>query len=318
MIFIVILLLSSVNGESIKKCCPIDEVISTDNYDENSISSNELFNCVPSNFTKNNSEFSNLKFVGYNTLVDSESHWPSCGDQPLSFKRLIGFTKVSQSASCIDLMDGSYFIFTCDEKMDTANDFAEIMKLKKCCPPEMSYDIFQRKCVANESDFSELLHNKISFFEHEVLKCKESEALVEYHSLVHGIKIRKSSLILLNTRPSGPDVIENSFCIEATSNSDVEMPPGMTEEHFDKRSRSKFIAKTCRDSSICEEIPCLQKCCPHGERFFHNGTKTICVPYHIDVDIKFHGFNKDQSYLEPPAFEPSGEFSLYLFCSRFV
>lgn len=305
--------LSIASSELINKCCPIDEVVTTEIYDENFLSSNELFTCVPTNYTKNISESSNLKFIGYNALVDSETHWPSCGDQSLSFKRLTVFTKVSQSASCVDLMDGNYFIFTCDEKVKTVNDFAEIVKLKKCCESGMSYDIFQRKCVENDAgDFSELLNNKISLFEHEILKCKDNEALVEYHSLVHGMKIRKSSLILLNTRPSGPEVFESAFCIETTLNSDVDVPAGMSEEHFDKRSRSKFIAKVCRDRSICEKIPCLQKCCPHGERFFHNGNKTVCVPHDTDIDMKFHDFNKDQSHLEPPAIEPSGEFCVFI------
>jgi hypothetical protein len=310
MIFILILLLSSASGQGIKKCCPMDEFVTTEAYEDNFLSPGELFNCVPSNYSKNISEYSNLKFISHNALVDSDTHWPSCGES-LSFKRLTGFTKVSQSASCVDLMDGKYFIFTCDEKLDTADDFEEIVGLKKCCASGMSYDIFQRKCVENETDFSELLNNKISFFEHEILKCKDDEALVEYHSLVHGMKIRKNSLILLNVRESGPDVIENSFCIEATSNSDVEVPPGMTKEHFEKRSRSKFIAKTCRHRSICETIPCLQKCCPHGERFYHNGNKTVCMPHHTDIDIKFHEFNKDESSMEPPAIEPKGEFYLF-------
>lgn len=317
MILIVILLLSSASAARLPKCCPLDEVVSVDIYEENFISSSDAFNCVQNVTGNYSSEFSHQKFIGYNTLVDHNSHWPSCGDQALSFKPLTESHKESPSASCVDLMDGKYFIFTCGEKRDTASGNVDVLKLRKCCSAGMSYDIFQRRCVENnvtevDSDFSELLRNKIVLFEHEVLKCKMSEALVEYHSLVHGLKIRGSQLIITNSRANGPDVIANSrYCIEATSNTEIEMPEGMTEEHFNKKSRSKFIAKTCRDKEICEDIPCLQKCCPHGERMYHNGTLTLCEPHHADIDLKFHSFNKDESHLEPPAIEPSGE-QIYL------
>lgn len=315
MFLIAILLLSTnVSGEKIKKCCPVNDVVATDVYDENFILAGEVFNCVANNDTKNFTEFPHQKFISFNILADSDSHWPSCGDQSLTSKHLAEPIKVSHSASCVDMMDGKYFTFTCDEKLDTADDFTDIQKLKKCCASGMSYDIFQRRCIESddESDFFELLNDKNVLFDHEVLKCQESEALVEYHSLVHGLKIRGSSLILTKTRLLGPEVIRNSYCIEATLNSEIKMPEGMTEEHFDKKSRSKFIAKTCRDKSVCDKMPCLQKCCAHGERFYHNGDKTVCEPHHTDVAIKFHNFNISQSQSVPAALEPSGEF-VYLF-----
>lgn len=313
MIVLIILFLSTVSGERIKKCCPIDEVVSFDLEQENSVSLDSPFTCVSSNATQNISQFSHFKFIGYNTLVDYDSHWPACGDQSLSYEPQTDRVKVSQSSSCLDIMDGKYQIFTCTEKTNLAADFTEIMKIKKCCSAGMSYDIFRRRCVEGDeaalnSDFNELLTSKTVLFEHEVLKCKDNEALVEYHSLVHGMNIRGSSLILTNTRASGPDVIKHSFCIDATMNSDAEIPDGMDEEHFDKKSRSKFIAKACRNKSVCEDMPCLQKCCPHGERMFHDGVKTQCESHHADVELKFHSFNKDQSQQEPPPHEPTGEY----------
>lgn len=300
-ILIGILFVSIVSSESFKKCCPIDEV------------PNELFTCISNNSTQNSSEFASPKFIGYNVLVDYDSHWPSCGDQKLSFRPLTKNSDVSQSSSCIDLMNEKYFIFTCAENLNDDEKFLKVLKLNKCCPDGMSYDIFHRQCVENEGNFEEILKDKVALFEHNILKCNDSEVFVEYHSLVHGMKIYNNSLILTNTRPEGPDVIENSFCIETTFNSDIEIPSGMTEDHFHKRNHSKFIAKACRDISICENIPCLQKCCPHGERYFHNGTGS-CLPFNFDVDLKFHDFNKDQSEKEPPAFEPTGKFlCAYLF-----
>jgi hypothetical protein len=335
---------------TIKKCCPMNEVVeedenSNDNFKCVSIQSHEeerrrrevddyedyadnsLENIPLSEEHNESTPLSNHThqtihhhpdFIGYNTLVDQNSHWPECGDDRKLSLKLFNepLLKGSQSASCVDLMNEKYHIFSCDEEDE---DFSEILKLKKCCPIGESYDIFGRGCVKNkvsniDADFEDLLHDRVVIFQHELLKCKDDEALVEFHSQVHGLKIVESSLILLKgIRDFGPEVIRsNHFCIESTLNSDVDAPEGMSKEHFTNRASSKFIAKVCRNKTICNTIPCLQKCCPHGEKMSYYGEKSICEAHHLDLELKFHSFNNERSEIEPSSLVPTGEYLLQI------
>lgn len=316
----VVIIATSSSGISLNKCCPIDEAVSMDAFEDNLLSLSDLFKCIPLNNQTVQEEKINFshQFLGYNTLVDHESHWPSCGEETLSYKLLNEPMKSSQSTSCVDMIDDKYYVFTCGDKSENSEDSTDILKLKKCCPLGTAYDIFGRRCVENnatdvDSDFQEFLHKrKVVLFEYDEMKCKDDEALIEYHSVVHGLKIYEDALVLMkNVIDFGPVVIRSPFCIEATLNSEVDMPNGMKKDHFANRASSKFIAKACRERKVCNNIPCFQKCCPNGERMAHDGNKTSCEKHHSDIEMKFHSFNKEQSAIEPPAFEPMGEYSIY-------
>lgn len=313
----VIIAVTSSSGFTLNKCCPIDEAVSVDTFKENLLSPHDLFKCVPYHNQTAQEEKENFshQFIGYNTLVDHESHWPACGEETLSFKLLNEPMKRSQSTSCVDMINDKYYVFGCDEKSENSEDSIDILKLKKCCPQGKAYDIFGRRCVENidtdiDNDFRDFLHTRrVVLFEHEAVKCEDDEALIEYHSAVHGLKLYEDALVLMkNVIDFGPQVIRNSFCIEATLNSEVDIPDGMKKEHFANRASSKFIAKACREKKVCNKIPCFQKCCPNGERLAHNGNRSTCEEHHSDIGMKFHSFNKEQSEVEPPAFEPMGEY----------
>lgn len=330
---------SATSGAILKKCCPLDEVVTMDTFNDNLLSPRDPFQCV-SLINRTQEEelevnFNNLNFsfIGYNTLVDHNPHWPACSE--LSFKPLINEPlKRSQSTSCVDLMDDKYYVFTCNnnnnfvandenaENVEISDDFTEVLKLKKCCPAGKAYDIFGRRCLDNndtdvDSAFHDLLHKKVVLFEYGSsgggggggVACGDDEALIEYHSHVHGLKIYGNSLILTKgVRDFGPEVIKTPFCIEATANSEAPIPDGMNNDHFVNRAASKFIAKVCREKTICNSIPCIQKCCPIGKRMTHDGNSTYCEEHDSDLGMKFHSFNNEQSDMEPPAFEPMGEY----------
>lgn len=323
LLLFILMITQQTSGMKLKKCCPYNEVVSMDTLDDNLLSHRDIFHCVSAHNHTQELEinFNNFSLIGYNTLVDHDSHWPAC-EEMLSFKALNERQqplKRSQSASCVDMMtNDKYFVFTCDARnREISDDFVEIVKLKKCCPLGKSYDIFRRRCVENDggdvdtdidSKFHDLLHKKVAIFEYEKINCKDDEVLIEYHSHVHGLKIYAGSLILTKGgRDFGPEVVNTPYCIEATSNSEVDKPNGMIEEHFINRATSKFVAKVCREKSLCNSIPCVQKCCLDGERMTNDGNSTYCEEHDLDLEMKFHSFNKEQSEMEPQALEPMGE-----------
>jgi hypothetical protein len=322
----------------INKCCPRDEVVHVETFENNLLSPQIVYSCVknpapPADeivVQKSRLELEPIYdeegnataiFMGYNALVDHASHWPACGETPLSIQKLNEPPiKSSQLASCADLMDdgAAYYVFTCEEKLEVASDLLDVYKLRKCCTGGMSYDIFARKCVVNnETDindnFRDFLPDKAMtvLFEHSAIKCNsEDEVLVEYHSHVHDLKMYESSLVITTLKygTSGPEVFaRGTYCIDSTMNSEAEQPDGMSDEHFRKRAASKFIAKVCRNKTICSQIPCVRKCCRFGERMtFENAT--ACEPYDTGIEMQFHSFDIQQTELQLDRIEPSGEF----------
>jgi hypothetical protein len=265
-------------------------------------------------YTINNSSVLS-QLIGYNVAIDENSHWPACGDDSvLLFTTLNESLKVSQSSSCIDIMSNKYHVFTCDETLDVVNDFKRIYKLRKCCGKNFSYDIFARQCVENNittlnEQFDEFLHERIVAFESGIPDCKPDDVLVEYNSHVHKLKMYEGSLIITGTNSHGPDVLlQSSYCIESTLNSDVDVPDGADLKHFQLITTSKWIAKVCRSSSICREMPCVRKCCKEGQRMvFEN--ETFCENHDTHLDLNFHFFDIRASPEEPNPMMPTGECS---------
>lgn len=325
MIVIVALWINS-SVASFMKCCPESEVVQVDSFEDNNLSPREHFSCVTESLTrikvkrKRESEsyaISNSSFltqlIAYNVLINEDSHWPSCGDNSFpSYTILNESMKVSQSASCIDVMNNNYYIFTCDERLESASDFKDVYRLRKCCEKDSSYDIFARQCVVNNDttlreQFHEFLHDKIVTFESGIPECKPDDVLVEYHSFVHRLKIYESSLIITGTNSHGPDVVmQNSYCVESTSNSEVDFPDGADVKNFQLKASSKWIAKVCRAKTICNQMPCIRKCCKEGQRMVYVN-ETFCEKHDAHLDVKFHFFDIRESPETPKAMEPTGE-----------
>jgi G protein-coupled receptor Mth (Methuselah protein) len=312
---------------ALKKCCPDGEIVQVDSFEDNNLSPRNHFSCVSEAQTQSkakkrrqsegydmiNSTMNVSQLIAYNVLIDENSHWPSCGDNSLLSSALLGEpVKSSESESCVDVMFNNYHIFSCDERSDLVNDFVDIYKLRKCCGKDFSYDVFMRQCVTNnettiDDDFRDILENRVVSFEIGIPECQVDDVLVEYHSSVHKLKFFESSLIITGLSGYGPDVLPyNSYCIESTMNSYVDMPAGDKFEHHRLKTSSKWIAKVCRNRMICKQMPCVRKCCKEGERmFFENGTS--CEDHHAHLTTKFHDFVTRNSREKPNAIEPSGE-----------
>lgn len=308
----------------VKKCCREGEVVQVDSIEDNNLSPRRHFSCMNDSqvrtkakrkresegYEVNNSSMV-PEIIAYNILIDGNTHWPSCSDTSfISYALLSDPKKISQSASCVDIMNNNYFVFTCEEKMEAVDDFVEIYRLRKCCDKNFSYDIFSRQCVNGSTlnDYSsEFLRDKTVVFESGIPQCKPDDALVEYHSLVHKLKIYESSLAITSTNTHGPDLImPNTYCIENTLNSAVNLPDGADPKHFELKTASKWIAKVCRPKTICTQMPCVRKCCKEGQRMVYDN-ETYCENHDSHLDVKFHFFDIRESPEEPNAMEPTGE-----------
>ena len=322
-ILIALLYISSAVAD-VKKCCPEGEVVQVDSIEDNNLSPRRHFSCVTEPRTRikikskresegyeinNSSTVSEM--ITFNVLIDENTHWPSCSDTSfISYAMLSEPKKISQSASCVDILNNDYFIFTCDEKLVTVEDFVDIYRLRKCCENNFFYDIFSRQCVNSSSlnkDSREFLKDKTVVFESGIPQCKPDDILVEYHSLVHKLRIYENSLVITNTNSHGPDLLmQNTYCIENTLNSAVDLPDGADPKHFELKTESKWIAKVCRPKTICNQMPCVRKCCKEGQRMVYDN-ETYCENHDSHLDVKFHFFDIRESPEEPNAMEPTGE-----------
>lgn len=312
----------------LKKCCPNDEVVQIKSFLDNDLTSHPIYSCakiphknisaidypmIEDEGSKINGYSQSIEFIAYNTLSTSHSNWPSCGKEGLLSKiKLNEPTKTSIISSCVDLLDNSYYVFSCNVNVETTNKH-DIYRLKKCCPSGMSYDIFNRMCIVNNvtdfnENFQEILYDKTVLFEHDNVQCENDDVLVEYHSNVHDLKMFEGSLVITNYAGYGPEVFNrNFFCIESTLNAEVPQPSGITSDHFRKKSTSKWIAKVCRNKDICSEIPCVRKCCQLGMRIQKTNLSSICVPHHEDITVLFHTFSADQENMIMNVVEPKGK-----------
>ena len=307
------------------KCCPEGQIVEADSFEDNNLSPRNHFNCVQvspiranskrkresDEYALNNSTDLISQLIGYNFLIDETSHWPSCGDNSLLSSALLDEPlKGSEAASCIDVLRNSYHVFSCDETLDFVHDYVDIYRLRKCCAKNFSYDVFVRQCIemngTSDENFRELLRNRVVAFTTGIPECQEDDILVEYHSHVHKLKMYDNSLIITGGI-YGPDVLPaNSFCIESTTISDADLPDGDVPEHHRLKSTSKWIAKVCRNKSICTQMPCVRKCCKEGQRMVLEN-ETMCEDHHTHLEVKFHHFDIKQSPEQPDVFEPSGE-----------
>lgn len=310
---------------TLKKCCPSGEVVQIDVIENPELSSKNHFKCVKHSpiqskvKSKRESEKYAMKnsssvaeMIAYNVLIDEHSHWPSCGENSvLSQSALNDPLKASQSASCVDIFNGFFNVFACEERVETFRDFVGIYKLRKCCDKNSSFDIFSRRCVSNNGSltmnetFREFLGDKIVVFESGLPECMPDDVLVEYHSLVHNLLIHENSLVIKTMAHHGPDLFK-SFCVDAALNPETLPPNSEDNKNLHLKASSKWMAKVCRPKSICRELPCIRKCCREGFRMAHIN-ETICEPHDRHLNVQFHFFDIRESPEEPNTMEPTGE-----------
>lgn len=165
-------------------------------------------------------------------------------------------------------------------------------------------------------DFGSFLGAYGLVFELGLPQCKTDDVLVEYHSLVHKLKVLESSLIIIS-QTHGQDVVpQESFCIESTLNSEVSVPDGADPTQHELKATSKWIAKACRPKTVCDRMPCVRKCCEEGQRMVEENNKKFCEAHDSHLSPTFHSFAMQNSRKRPRPMEPLRKFCLFCLVER--
>lgn len=158
--------------------------------------------------------------------------------------------------------------------------------IAKCCPPEQSYDHNARLCTNHVSDNhnKSFFHKDAVLFKNIVPDCSEDEVFVEYLSTIHTIEFDGMTL-----RVDGKTLSSDKFCIEDLVHTNVSGTNG---------SENHVIVRSCRPRSLCNEIPCMRRCCrvdqiivlqPGGSKVcLTHPNKTNLVPIFHDVSLSLN------------------------------
>lgn len=298
---------------SLKKCCPKSEEVEYKKHKQ------PQFNCVnlsikqlnddkiqESDRRKISSNSDQLQFMGINVLIDNASHWPSCVVTNLSYAFLKEEIKFFPTTSCADIMNNEYFLFTCDKRL-IPSGLESIFKVRKCCQKNFSYDVYNRQCVDNNQTLperdtvNEIFGVERVLFEHGLPDCKATDVIVEFHSNLHSFHFENGTMQIISNFSETAIVPNESYCIERTSNlteSEVDI------EELQLKISSKWIIKACHNKSVCEEIPCVRKCCKEGERTNYEENKCESFESHLDLAFYTFTFNEVGDSLEQ--MEPKG------------
>lgn len=194
---------------------------------------------------------------------------------------------------CIDKdSDDQFVAVSCSN-----NPVIGVHLINKCCPPEQSYDYKARLCTedhASNANLKSLFDNEAVVFDNKVPNCSEDEVFVENFSNIHVIKF--DGMILKVDEKS---LTSEKFCIDDLVNIDP------SEEI---ESKNHFIVRSCRPRSVCDEIPCIRRCCKVDQIIMPQpGGSKVCQihPNKTNLLPIFH----DVSTLERPMLaNPKGKF----------
>jgi hypothetical protein len=282
------------HGFQLHKCCPDNHELFIDDQND----AGKFFYCNTTTSESATTDF----FTHYNIVRDANIHVPQCLD-PSDFHSFpIYDERVTLSVdSCFDMLGGNMYALTCLEPnlniVSFNFEFNKIYRLRKCCPMNQFYDVAERMCV-DEKDrqnsierFAHLLDDSSSIFRVGSPKCEDNEALIEYNSAKHNLKVQNATLYVTSHRyPDLMDrILPNSFCID--------MMAGNGD------GRTNWMAKACQLEAVCNYIPCIRKCCGDGEKVFSGNSTKKCVPHPKGIAPVFHSFTPRASEVA----EPSGE-----------
>lgn len=167
----------------------------------------------------------------------------------------------------------------CTEKSSNS-----VFLMNKCCPVEQSYDYKERRCKEDNNRSSEhfqtLFENVPIVFDEKVPECSETEVFVEYFSIHQKIKFSGKYLEVNDNR-----LLPDKFCVDNLINIDTS----------EQNKGNHLIVRSCRSRDVCDEIPCIRRCCkadqimqpqPKGKRQCQNHpNRTNLVPTFHDIRL---------------------------------
>lgn len=152
----------------------------------------------------------------------------------------------AELSGCIDRDENDQFVaISCPQSPKTT-----VHLVNKCCPTGLSYDQTGRNCVENSdlrADFQHLFGHSAVIFQYSVPNCTDDEVFVEYFSTVHSIRF-----VGRNLKVNGDSISPDKYCVEDLVNID---PNDVSE------NEKHYIIRSCRPRTVCDQIPCVQRCC---------------------------------------------------------
>lgn len=229
----------------ITKCCPFGSVLETSGY-----------YCVENETI----------WDAYNI---NPSTLPLCDDHERTVANVFQNDETYiELNGCIDKdLNDKFVAVSCSK-----NSKIGVHAMKKCCPIGRSYDHIKRACVENPNShahFKSLFENSMVVFENNVPICGNDEVFVEYFSTVHDIQFLGK-----NVQVNNDTLTADKFCIEDLINIDSS-DNGENGPHM--------IIRSCRPRSVCNEMPCIRRCCSADEIMKNNPKR--CEPHPDNANL---------------------------------
>lgn len=249
----------------VTKCCPIGSTLN--------IRDDRSFICE--------SSINQTDWEAHNILPSS---LPNCTATKSVFEGDNWSVKIN---GCIDKDSRNQIVaVNCAENPPTS-----VFLMKKCCPVEHSYDYNERRCKkdtkSSKRNLKFLFETVPIVFDNQVPECSEKEAFVEYFSIHKKIRFSGKYLEVNDNR-----LLPDKFCVDNLINIDAS----------ESNKENHLIIRSCRSRNVCDEIPCIRRCCkadqimqpqPKGKRQCQNhpNSTNLTPTFH---DIRFPLSNSQQ------------------------
>lgn len=243
---------------SLSKCCPTDKILSKNTNDQGGY----YYDC---------NQNDQRRLTGYNVKQNDVSNIPDCNFEQ---RDIDAKAKQININGCIDYTENGFVSLSCpSEPKENVHLF------NKCCPPGQSYDFNEQFCVPNENylnHFSDIFDHSIVVFQSKVPQCDiYDEVFVEYHSSLHDIQMSSGGILITGPDSRSEYLPKDKFCIEGSVNHNN---VGISKPNVDPNAMY-VIVRSCRSRAICEDIPCMRRCCENDQVLFHDDNITECRPH---------------------------------------
>lgn len=148
-------------------------------------------------------------------------------------------------------------------------------------------------------EFFKLIGKSVAIFQTHVPVCKSNEIFVEYQIELNQSELMRSGLKLQNA--DGYETLQpGTFCVDEIV--DSQRNTSMTN---DKR---RIIVRSCRPNDLCNEMPCVRRCCRNEMMMQKINGSSKCVEYTRNIKPTFYdmrspitdGLRMGYSVVEPP------------------
>lgn len=254
------------------------------------------------------------EIYGFNIYYSNKSEIPKC-DHPLLLVNLADLdTNKLSPKSCVTKYMGQFQAVDCPS--GSQYQFSEVNIVKKCCPFGKVYDYLKKRCV--ESDdlntkdrFSKYFQSPTIFEYFNNLECPADKVIVEYYSEFNNFTFRGNEFYLSNDVYKFKNVRfeRGTFCVENVilNQSNIVNDKKIVDHSYvdsdnvsllSELPSEMFVVRSCNDPKVCEDIPCIRRCCGDNEEYVVANNSRQCVPSEMDLNVMFHSFMKQSGSFE--------------------